>query len=179
MVNRVSFCSLQTHLITNPSPLALSKAIKNEVEIEGMKQAHVSNTYALLTKREISIMGCTQKERGHFDQSNLINKEFITHLVKKRTFLAGSTREIPSGRKMGPSCRSVSQSKHMKRSEVTPLFIEGNTRQLRSKLINLWPCVSIKAIKYFKRLRCQFKKVKIYIYESYSRHNSKTGKNSI
>ena len=45
MVNRVSFCSLQTHLITNPSPLALSKAIKNEVEIEGMKQAHVSNIY--------------------------------------------------------------------------------------------------------------------------------------
>ena len=40
-----SFCSLQTHLITNPSPLALSKAIKNEVEIEGMKQAHVSDIY--------------------------------------------------------------------------------------------------------------------------------------
>lgn len=57
MVNRVSFCSLQTHLITNPSPLALSKAIKNEVEIEGMKQAHVSNIYiyALLTKREVKM----------------------------------------------------------------------------------------------------------------------------
>ena len=55
MVNSVSFCSLQTHLITNPSPLALSKAVKNEVEIEGMKQAHVSNTYALLTKREINM----------------------------------------------------------------------------------------------------------------------------
>lgn len=55
MVDMVSFCSLQTHLITDPSPLALSKAIKNEVEIEGMKQAHVSKTYALLTKREVKM----------------------------------------------------------------------------------------------------------------------------
>lgn len=56
MVNRVSFCSLQTHLITNPSPLALSKAIKNEVEIEGMKQAHVSNIYiCVIDEREVKM----------------------------------------------------------------------------------------------------------------------------
>lgn len=33
---------LQTHLISDPSPLARSKAVKNSVEIEGMRQAHVS-----------------------------------------------------------------------------------------------------------------------------------------
>ena len=35
-------CTLQTHLISDPSPIAHSKAVKNAVEIEGMKQAHVS-----------------------------------------------------------------------------------------------------------------------------------------
>ena len=41
---------LQTHLISDPSPLARSKAVKNSVEIEGMKQAHVS-TYMRLNTR--------------------------------------------------------------------------------------------------------------------------------
>ena len=40
------FVLFQTHLISDPSPLARSKAIKNAVEIEGMKQAHVSRHLA-------------------------------------------------------------------------------------------------------------------------------------
>ena len=39
---------LQTHLISDPSPLARNKAVKNAVEIEGMKQAHVSKDLVCL-----------------------------------------------------------------------------------------------------------------------------------
>ena len=37
----------QTRLISEPSPLAHSKAVKNPVEIEGMRLAHVSSLFGV------------------------------------------------------------------------------------------------------------------------------------
>ena len=47
------------------------------------------------------------------------------------------------------SCPCCNYGGEVKWSELTPIFIEGNTWQLWSKLISLWPSVNLKSIKYF------------------------------
>lgn len=79
----------KTHLITNPSPLALSKAIKNEVEIEGMKQAHIRDAVALceyfswleqeVPKDELTeITGAAKLEELRREQENFMSLSFET-----------------------------------------------------------------------------------------------------
>ncbi|KAL9982844.1 hypothetical protein ACROYT_G004953 [Oculina patagonica] len=79
----------KTHLISAPSPLARSKAIKNTVEIEGMKQAHIRDAVALceyfswleqeVPKDELTeITGASKLEELRREQENFISLSFET-----------------------------------------------------------------------------------------------------
>ena len=49
---KLKYLIFQENLITDTSPVCVAKAVKNEVEIEGMKQAHViRNKYILYLQR--------------------------------------------------------------------------------------------------------------------------------
>lgn len=79
----------KTHLISDPSPIAHSKAVKNAVEIEGMKQAHIRDAIALceyfswleqeVPKDELTeVTGATKLEELRREQENFVSLSFET-----------------------------------------------------------------------------------------------------
>lgn len=79
----------KTHLISDPSPLARSKAVKNSVEIEGMRQAHIRDAVALceyfswleqeVPKDELTeVTGAAKLEELRREQENFISLSFET-----------------------------------------------------------------------------------------------------
>ncbi|XP_015747248.1 PREDICTED: xaa-Pro aminopeptidase 1-like, partial [Acropora digitifera] len=79
----------QTRLISEPSPLAHSKAVKNPVEIEGMRQAHIRDAIALceyfswleheVPKNYVTeISGAAKLEELRREQENFVSLSFET-----------------------------------------------------------------------------------------------------
>jgi len=79
----------KTRLISEPSPLAHSKAVKNPVEIEGMRQAHIRDAIALceyfswleheVPKNSVTeISGAAKLEELRREQENFVSLSFET-----------------------------------------------------------------------------------------------------
>ncbi|RMX57679.1 hypothetical protein pdam_00005020 [Pocillopora damicornis] len=79
----------KTQLISDPSPLASSKAVKNAVEIEGMREAHIRDAVALceyfcwleqkVPKDDLTeVTGAAKLEEFRREQENFVSLSFET-----------------------------------------------------------------------------------------------------